>query len=315
MFVRPLLGGQQRNRGAVGQRSRVARRHGRVSGLDSENRTQRGQFLNAGVGTQIVVAIQPQKRRDQVVEKTSVVGGGHVAMAGGGQFVLVDAFDPHLFGGDGGVIPHRKPGARLIVGRNLDPQRGGQRAHQPQALHIGLGPAQLQQGPAQVVAQADRRVGRGVHPAGGRYLVTAGGDAVGRRDRRLQTGTARLLQVESRRVGGQLRSQHTFTHQIEIAAVLEHGPAGHHAQLFTGQPESVHQTTEGRREHVLIGRLGVGAVGSRERNAIAAQHGNPLELGPGIRTCRGHLSLRRSPVSSVWVRPSRAILPTVLTLK
>ena len=114
-------------------------------------------------------------------------------MAGGGELVLVDALDPHLLGGDGGVIAHRKPGARLAVGRNLDAQAGGQRAHQLQSLRIGLGPAQLQQRPAQVVAQPDRRVGGGVHPAGRGHVVTAGGDAVGRGDRGLQTGTARLL--------------------------------------------------------------------------------------------------------------------------
>lgn len=61
----------------------------------------------------------------------------------------------------------------LPVGRDFDAEGGGQRAHQLQPLQVGLGPAQLQQGAAQVVAQADRRVGRSVHSAGGGHLVAA----------------------------------------------------------------------------------------------------------------------------------------------
>ncbi|COV83632.1 Uncharacterised protein [Mycobacterium tuberculosis] len=57
--LRPLFAGQQCHRGAVGQRSRIAGRHRRVTGLHSEDRTQRGQFLDAGVRPQIVVSVQP----------------------------------------------------------------------------------------------------------------------------------------------------------------------------------------------------------------------------------------------------------------
>ena len=38
------------------------------------------------------------------------------------------------------------------------------------------------------------------------------------------------------------------------------GLADDHAQSLAGQPELVHQPIQGRGEHVLVGRLGVGAV-------------------------------------------------------
>src|SRR6202011_3547758 len=100
--------------------------------------------------------------------------------------------------------------------------------------------------------------------------------------------------------------------QVEVAAVLEHGAADDHAQPLAGQPEPVHQPVQGRGEHVLVGRLGVRAVRSRERDAVAAQY---CDWSPGVRTRRGHFSLRASPGTSVLYRPLQAILPTVLTLK
>ncbi len=75
--------------------------------------------------------------------------------------------------------------------------------------------------------------------------------------------------------GGQRAAQHTLAHEIEVPAVLEHRPADHRVELFTGQTEPVHQTGQRRGEHVLIGRLGVGGVRPRERNPVSADDGDP----------------------------------------
>ena len=268
----PFFGRQQRHRGAVSQRSRVARRHGGVAGLHPEHRLELGQLLRRRIRPQIVVAVQTEKRGDQVVEETAVVGRRHVAMAGRGQLILVDPFDAQLLGGNGLVLAHRQSGARLAVHRNLDPEAGREFADQLQPVDVGLRPPQPQQGAAQVVSQPDRRVGSGVHAAGGGNLVATRGDTISRGNRRLQAGPTGLLQVESRCVGRQRGPEHTFAHQVEVAAVLEDRAPDDGTQPLTRQTEPVDQPTQRRGEHVLVGRLGVRPVRARERDAIAAQH-------------------------------------------
>jgi hypothetical protein len=56
--------------------------------------------------------------------------------------------------------------------------------------------------------------------------------------------------------------------------VLEHRAADHRVQLLAGQAEPVDQAAERRGEHVLGGRAGVGAVGTREGDAIATEDGD-----------------------------------------
>ena len=62
-------------------------------GLHPEDRLELGQLLRRWIGPQVVVAGQPEERRDQVVEEPAVVGSGHVLVAGGGELVLVLALD------------------------------------------------------------------------------------------------------------------------------------------------------------------------------------------------------------------------------
>ena len=196
-------------------------------------------------------------------------------VAGGGEFVLVDALDAHLLGGDGRVLAHRQPGARLAVGRDLDADRRGQLADQLEPVDVRLGPAQPEQHAAQVVAERDRGVGRGVHTTRGRRLVLTQRDAVGHGDGGLQAGAAGLLQVEGRGVGRQRAAEHALAHQVEVAAVLEHRAADHRAQPLALQIEAVDQPAERGGEHVLVGRVGVRAVGACEGNPVTAEDGDP----------------------------------------
>ena len=54
--------------------------------------------------------------------------------------------------------------------------------------------------------------------------------------------------------------------------MLEHRAADHCTQTLTAQTEPVDQPAQGGGEHVLVGRLGVGTVGTRERDSITSEH-------------------------------------------
>ena len=226
-------------------------------------------------------------------------------VAGGGQLVLVDALDAHLLGGDGRVLAHRQPGARLAVGRDLDAERRGQLADQLEPVDVRLGPAQPEQHAAQVVAERDRRVGGGVHTARGRRRRSD--PARCRWPRRwcaCRPGAAGLLQVEGGGVRRQRAAEHAFAHQVEVAAVLEHRAADHRAEPLALEIEAVDQPAERGGEHVLVGRVGVRAVGACERESGCRRGWLPV----GCLCCWPRL--RASVVGF-----SRVIVPTVLTLE
>ena len=128
---------------------------------------------------------------------------------------------------------------------------------------------------AELLADRDRGVRGGVHTTGGGHLVAARCDTVGGGDRRLQTRSAGLLQIERRGVGRQRATQHAFAHQVEVPAVLEHRAADHRVESLATEAETICQTRQYGGEHVLVRGLCVGAVGSCERNAVAAEHGDP----------------------------------------
>ena len=239
--------------------------------LDAEDGLELGQLLGRRIRAQVVVAVEPEERGDQVVEEAAVVGGGHVLVAGRGELVLVDALDAHFLGGDGGMLAHRQPGAGLAVGGDLDADRGGQLADELEPVDVRLGPAQPEQHAAQVVAEGDGCVRRGVHAARGAGLVLTQRDGVGDGDGGLEPGAAGLLQVIGRRVRIERRAEHALAHQVEVAAVLEHGAADHGAKPFAGQVEPVDQPVQGCGEHVLVGCVGVCAVGAGEGNSVATE--------------------------------------------
>ena len=228
-------------------------------------------------------------------------------VAGRGQLVLVDALDAHLLGGDGRVIAHRQPGAGLAVGGDLDADGCGQLADELEPVDVRLGPTQPEQHAAQVVAERDGCVGRGVDAACGAGVVLTERDAVGDGDGRLQPGAAGLLQVVGGSVRDQRRAEHAFAHQVEVAAVLEHGAADDGAEPLAAQVEPVDQPVQGCGEHVLVGRVGVCAVGAGEGNSVATEDRYPAG---GLVVSHSYLFVR-----SMDVRVSSVILPTVLTLE
>ena len=84
----------------------------------AEDRLELGELLHRGVGAQVLVALEAAERRDQVVEEARVVRRGEVLVRGDGELVLLLAADLPLQRGQGGVLAHRQPGARLAVLRD-----------------------------------------------------------------------------------------------------------------------------------------------------------------------------------------------------
>ena len=175
------------------------------------------------------------------------------------------------------------------------PSDGGQLAHQLEPVDVGLRPAQPEQHAAQVVAEGDRRVGGGVHAAGGGHLVPACGDAVGGGDRRLQPRAAGLL--DDRTPGVYDDSALPSTHsriRLKSRLCLSTAPPITAPELLAAQVEAIDQPAQCRGEHVLVGGVGVGAIRPGERNPVAAENGDP---------------------SSIVLLAMGAILLTVLTLE
>ena len=209
-----------------------------------------------------------------------LVGGGQLAVAFIGQTVLLVAGDLPVLRHALAVLAHRQPGARLAVARDV--WRQVARAHLEQAFHLvagGLAAIDLQQDAPQPFVDADRRVRRGVHPAGDAAVDLPEGDLVGHQDRRFQAGAAGLLQVVGRRLRRQPRAEHAFAGQVEVAGVLEHRAGDHFAQAFAMQVEALDQAFQGRGEHLLVAGGGVDGVGTGERDAVAANDGDPAQLG------------------------------------
>src|SRR5947209_3940428 len=85
---------------------------------------------------------------------------------------------------------------------------------------------QLEQQLAEVVVELDGGVARRVEARRDAALDLAERDLVRDRDRRLEAGAARLLDVVGRRVRRQRAAEDALARQVEVAAVLEHPAAG-----------------------------------------------------------------------------------------
>ena len=95
---------------------------------------------------------------------------------------------------------------------------------------------------------------------------------------------------------------HAFARQAEVARVLEHRPHTDVAERCSFQPITFDQRRERGRQHVLVARFGVGTHRARERDARAADDGDPAH-------CRSDehdgLAVREwRPPASMPVRPS-----------
>ncbi len=270
----PLLTGEQHGRGAVGQRGAVAGRHGGGRSL-AEDRLEGGELLDRRVGAQVVVALDPTERGDQVVLETLVVGAGEVVVGARGELVLRLAADPPLQRGEGGVLPHRQPRARLAVLRDVEAdvtRTDGAERHEP-AGRV-LGGVDLHQLLAELVTDRHRRVGGGVGASCDARVDDAQGDLVRHLDRRLEAGATGLLDVRGRGLGREPGAQHRLAREVEVARVLQHRTRDDLAEALALQPEAGDQAVDGRGEHLLVGDAGVDRVGPGERDAVAADHGD-----------------------------------------
>ena len=151
--------------------------------------------------------------------------------------------------------------------------RSGGRLPTSEAFHVGLRPAQAEQGSAQIVSERDRRVGRGVHATGRRDLVaamampSAAEIAACRPSRRPAAGRTPGVrrQAELPRTHSRIRLKSRLCLSTAPMTMSRRCPAADR----TGR-----QTVENGGEHVLVRRLGVGAVGPRERNSVSAEDGD-----------------------------------------
>ena len=280
---RPVLRREQHDRRTVGQRRGVAGRHGGRLPL-AEHRLEGAELLDRGVGAQVLVALEAAERRHLVVEEPGVVRRREVLVRRRGQRVLLLAADLPLQSGQGGVLAHRQAGARLGVLRDRQPDVARPDLRQGRHLaHRVAGRVDLHQLLAELVADRDRRVGGGVRPSREADLDLPERDLVGHLDRRLEAGAAGLLDVGRRRLGRELGAQHALPSQVEVPGVLQHRPRDDLTEPLALQPEPDGETVDRGGEHVLVGRVGVDAVGAGERDAVAAQDGHT--------TGRGHLSI------------------------
>src|SRR4029079_2347663 len=170
----------------------------------------------------------------------AVVGGGEVLVALHRELVLLLAadlpFGPHVRA----VLTHGEAGPRLLVAWDRGDDVAG--ADLGQLLQLADGRALavgLEQGLAQVLVEGDRRVGGGVGAAGDAGVDLAEGDLVGDEDRRLQAGAAGLLDVVGGGLGGEAGAEHALPGEVAVARVLQHGAAGHLADLLALQAEAV----------------------------------------------------------------------------
>ena len=197
-------------------------------------------------------------------------------MRGRGELVLLLAADLPLQRGQRGVLAHRQPGARLAVlrDRRARCRRAGSapaRSAAPAVSRAALTFISFLRSLSLIATGASEVVS--VPPAMPTSIwpraILLATWIVG-----LEAGAAGLLDVGRRRLGRELRAQHRLAGQVEVARVLEHRAGDDLAEPLALEPEPGDQPVDGRGEHVLVGRVGVDAVGAGERDAVAAEDGD-----------------------------------------
>ena len=218
-----------RSRAAPPRRRRTAASSCRRSSCPSraaEDRLELGELLERRVGAQVLVALEAEVRRDEVVEEAALVGGGEVA---GGCARASSSCASR-------VMPHSSrrarrcsPIERPVRGSSLRGIAGtmwpGPHARRAASARPGVDFSRLASSriSRRSSLSAERRVGGGVDAAGDAGLDLAERDLVGDEDRRLEAGAARLLDVVRGRLGREAAAEHALARQVEVAAVLEHG--------------------------------------------------------------------------------------------
>ena len=140
----PGVGTEQDGGRAVGERRRVAGRHGGGS-VFPEDRLQSRERFHAGVGPHVLILLQPQIGRGQVVEEATTPGGREISVARHRELVLLLASDLPLSRGDRCVLTHRHTGPGFGIARRLgDHLCGTKLAQQRNPLWHASGPTDLQ---------------------------------------------------------------------------------------------------------------------------------------------------------------------------
>ena len=194
-------------------------------------------------------------------------------MAGERELVLLVAADPPLGRHDRGVLAHRQAGAGA---RRCAGSRGRS------AAGAACDSARARAALDLLRLRSSRMLRRSSLSARGASEVVSTPPAIplsicpsaillATSDRGLEPGRARLLNVVGGRLRRQSRAEHRLAGQVEVAAVLEDRAGDHFAEHLALEIEPRHERVERRSQHVLVGRLRVGAVLAREGDPTAAE--------------------------------------------
>ena len=268
---RPRFAREQHRGGTVAEWCRVSGRHRPLR--PTEHGIELGELLQARICSQVLITLESEKRRHEVIEEALVVRGRQTVVTAHGELVLLLTADPPLARHQRRVLAHREAGARLRVLRDrghdlLRPQL--RQRTQPPAVR--LGPLGLEQYRAEVLVERDRRVRGRVRARGDPALDLPERDLVRDEDRGLEARPARLLDVVGRCLSRELGPEHRFTGEIEITAVLEHGARGYLAEDLPLEVELRCQRVERCGQHVLVGRRRVRPVLTCERDPNAPEN-------------------------------------------
>ncbi len=207
-------------------------------------------------------------------------------MAFQSQLILIGAGNVPGLGHLLAVLAHGQAGARLTIARQFRLEVMGPQLQQGLELVAGtLGAVGLQQDLAQAFVDPDRRIRSGIHPAGDAAVDLPQGDLVGHQQRRFQARAAGLLDIVGRGGGRKPRAEDAFAGQVEVPGMLEHGTGGHLAKAQAVQVVALDQALQGGGEHRLVAGGGIGAVGTGEGDAVAADNRDATQL------CHGKLPI------------------------
>ena len=111
-------------------------------------------------------------------------------------------------------------------------------------------------------------------------------------------------------VSGEPGAEHALAGQVEVAGVLEHRAGDDLAEPLALEAEAGDQPVERGGQHVLVGRVGVDAVGAGERDAVAAEDGDATGAAWSCSSsCRAVRAWRRPdavrPRHEKWTLSSR----------
>jgi hypothetical protein len=275
---RPLLAAQEDDRGAVGERGRVAGRHRGVLAL-AEGRLEGGELLHRGVGAQVLVRESPRKEVTRSSWKPLVVGG-EVVVAHHGELVLGLA-------GDAPAPWRSAPCARPWTARcaarccrDLDAEVGRADAGEGEELVLGaLGPVDLEQfacaGFSLTVMGASEEVST---PPAMPESIWPSLILFATRIAASSPVPQACWMSYAGVVGARLEPRTDSRVRLKSRLCLMTAPATTSPTGAPPEPVAGDEPVEGRGEHVLVGGLGIRAELAGEGDAVAAEDGRRDEV-------------------------------------